>query len=92
MTDQVPYPSVLFEREVLGEIIGKIFSSRMLVAHFDKGCADGNSLLAVEENCSSFGFCGGSHDGADGLHLVSIVPIGVRVGRMWGGGGLLFMQ
>ena len=27
----------------------------------------GNSLLAVEENCFSFGFRGGSHDDADGL-------------------------
>ena len=39
----------------------------MWVAHFDKGRADRNSLLEVEENCSSFCFRDGSHDGADGL-------------------------
>ena len=37
------------------------------MAHFDEGRADGNSLLVVEENRSSFGLRGGSHDGADGL-------------------------
>ena len=40
---------------------------RLRVAHSDEGCADGNNLLTVEENYYSFGFCGGSHDGADGL-------------------------
>ena len=40
---------------------------RLRVVHFDEGCADENSLLAVEENSSSFGSCSGSHDGADGL-------------------------
>ena len=39
------------------------------MAHFDEGCVDGNSLLAVGENRSSFGFRGGRHDGADGLKL-----------------------
>ena len=112
----IPYPLVVFGREVLGEVIGKVFISllpvqaelilldaasnpvethvrgfgalpahfsgedtvgihavgfdrggRLRVAHFDESCADGNILLAVEENCSSFGFCGRSHDGADGL-------------------------
>ena len=112
----IPYPSVAFGREVLGELIGKVLVSllpvqaelilldaaehpveshvkglgaftahvagedavggravglgrggRLRVSHFDEGCADGNSLLAVEENSSSFGFRGGSHDGADGL-------------------------
>ena len=94
----VPYPLVVFWREVLGEVIGKVFSSllqvqaelilldatahpvethvkglealpenvagedavggcavgfdqggRLWVAHFNEGCADGNSLLAVKE-------------------------------------------
>ena len=112
----VPYPLVVFGREVLGEVIVKVFGSllplqaefifldaaahpveshvkglvellahvagedavggcavgldrggRLQVAHFDEGCADGNSLLAVEENRSSFGFRGGSHDRANGL-------------------------
>ena len=114
----VPYPSVVFGREVLGEVIGKVFGSlmpvqaelilldaaahlveahvkglgalptyvagddavggravgldwggRLRVAHFDEGCADGNSLLDVEENRSSFSFRIGSHDGADGLEF-----------------------
>ena len=112
----LPYPSVVFGREVLVELIGKVFGSllpvhtelilldaaahpveshvkglgefpahvageddvggcavgldrggRLQVSHFDEGCAYGNSLLAVEENRSSFGFRGGSHDGADSL-------------------------
>ena len=37
------------------------------MTHFDEGRADGNSVLTIEKNCSSFGFPGGSHDGADGL-------------------------
>ena len=112
----VPHPSVVFGREVLGELICKVFSSflpvqaelvmfdaaahlvethvkilgalpahvsnenavggcavgldwggRLRVAHFNEGRVDGNRLLAVEENCSSFGLRGGSHDDADGL-------------------------
>ena len=107
---------VVFGRKVLGEVIGKVFSSvlqveaelvlldvvehpveahvksfgalpahvageyfvggcadgldwggRFQVDHFDEGRADGNSLLAVEEDRSSFGLGGGSHDSADGL-------------------------
>ena len=112
----VPHPSVVFSKEVLGEVIGKVFSSfllvqaklvlfdesahqaetqvkilgalqahvasedavggraggldwggRLRVAHFDEGHSDGNFLLAVEENISSFGLRGGNHDGADAL-------------------------
>ena len=40
---------------------------RLRVAHFDEFCEGGNSLIYVEEKRSSFGFCGGSHDGSDGL-------------------------
>ena len=125
----VPYPSVVFGREVLGEVIGKVFGSLLLVQveliliyaaahpvefhvkgfgafpahvadedalggravgldqgwrlrvdHFDEGCADGNILLAVEENRSSFGFHGGSHDGADGLTFGEY-----RTNRGWSG-------
>ena len=43
------------------------WGERLRVAHFNEGYADGNNLLAVEENSSSFGFRGGSHDSADGL-------------------------
>ena len=37
------------------------------VAHIGKGCADGNGVLAVEENRTGFCFFGGSHDDADDL-------------------------
>ena len=55
------------EDSVGGRAVGFDQGGRLRVAHFDEGCADGNSLLAVEENRSSFGFHGGSHDGAEGL-------------------------
>ena len=37
------------------------------MAHFYEGRADGNSLLAVEEDSSSFCLGSGSHDSVDGL-------------------------
>ena len=55
------------EDSVGGRAVGLDWGGRLRVAHFDEGCADGNSLLVVEENRSSFGFCGRSHDGVDGL-------------------------
>ena len=58
---------VVSEDSVGGCAVGLDQRGRLRVAHFNEGCADGNSLLAVEENCSSFGFRGGSHDVADGL-------------------------
>ena len=132
----VPHPSVVFGREVLGEVISKVFSSflpvkaelvlfdaaahpveahvkslgalpahfagedavggrtvgldwggRLQVSHFDEGRADGNSLLAVEENCSSFGLRGGIHESADGLKFCEYWSIrgGSRtdMGRWW---------
>ena len=39
------------------------------MAHFNKGRADGNSLLVVEEDCNGLSLGGGCHDGADGLAL-----------------------
>ena len=127
---------MVFGKEVLGELIGKVFSyflpvqaelvlfdaaahpvethvkslgalseyvtgedavgsravdldwgGRLRVVHFDEGRADGNSLLAVEENLSSFGLCVRSHDGADGLTLGDYRSIrggsGMDVGRWW---------
>ena len=60
---------------------------RLRVAHFDEGRADGNSLLAVEENRSSVGHRGGSHDGSDGFKFGEYWSIwgGSRldVGRWW---------
>ena len=50
-----------------GRDVGLDQGGRLRVAHFGEGCADGNGLLAVDENCSGFCFRGGSHDGADGL-------------------------
>ena len=55
------------EDAVGGRAVGLDWDGRLRVAHFDEIYADGNSLLAVEENCSSLGFRGGNHDGADGL-------------------------
>ena len=55
------------EDAVGGRAVSLDRGGRLRVAHFDEGCVDGNSLLPVEENRSSFGFRGGSHDGADGL-------------------------
>ena len=55
------------EDSVVGRAFGLDWGGRLQVDHFDEGCADGNSLLAVEENRSSFGFRGGRHDGVDGL-------------------------
>ena len=112
------HASVLFGREVFGEVIGNIFSSllsveeklflldvtphpfeahvkcfgafpahisrddsvggfvvsfywswRLRMAHFNQGRADGSSLLAVAEDCTSFSLGGGCHEGADGLAL-----------------------
>ena len=39
------------------------------MAHFNQGRADGNSLLAIEEDRTGFGLGGGRHDGADGRAL-----------------------
>ena len=58
---------IVGEDAVGGCAVGLDWGRRLRVAHFDEGRSDGNSLLSVEENCSSLGLCGGSHDGADGL-------------------------
>ena len=50
------------------------------MTYFNEGRAVGNSLMAVEENCCSFGLYGRSHDGADGLTFGEYQSI-------WGGGG-----
>ena len=55
------------EDAVGGRASGFDWGGRLQVAHFDEGRADGNILLAVGENCSIFGFGGGSRDSADGL-------------------------
>ena len=55
------------EDAVRGCSVSLDWGGRLRVAHSNEGRMDGNSLLAVEEYCSSFGFGDGSHDGADGL-------------------------
>ena len=55
------------EDDVGGRAVGFDRGGQLQVAHLDEGCEDGNSLIDVEENRSSFGFCGGSHDSSDGL-------------------------
>ena len=44
-------------------------SGRLQMAHFNQGRADGDRLLAVEEDRTGLGLGGGRHDGADGLAL-----------------------
>ena len=70
-----------------GRAVGLDWDGRLWVAHFDEGFADRNSLLAVEEYCSSLGLGSGSHDGVDGLTcgeywsvLSGSIP---DVGRWW---------
>ena len=83
---RAPPVHVAGEDAVGGRAVGFDWGGRLRVAHFDEGCADGNILLAVEENRSSFGLCGGSHDVADGLTFGEYHPIrgwiGMDVG--WG--------
>ena len=55
------------EDAVGGRAVGLYWGGRLRVAHFDEGRADENSLLAVEEDRSSFSLCGRSHDSTDGL-------------------------
>ena len=75
------------EDSVVGCAVGLDWGWWLQVAHFDEVRADGNSLLAVGEDRSSFGLGGGSHDGADGLTFGEdqSVWIGSRpyVGRWW---------
>ena len=62
------FPAHVAGEDALGGcVVGLDRGGRLRVAHLDEGCADGNSLLAVEENRSSFGFHSRSHDCADGL-------------------------
>ena len=44
-------------------------SGRLRMAYFNQGRADGNSLLAFEEDRTGFSLGGGCHDGADRLSL-----------------------
>ena len=67
--------------------VGLDWGGWLRVAHLDEGRMYGNSLLAAEEDCSSFGLCGRSHDGADDLTFGEYRSIwnGSRpdVGRWW---------
>ena len=49
--------------------VGLHRGGRLRVAHIGEGSADGDGLLAVEENRTGFCFRSGSHDGANGLTL-----------------------
>ena len=63
-----------------GSTVGFDQGGRLRVAHFDKGHTDENSLLSVEENCSSFGFRGGSRDSVDGFTFGEYRSIMRRIG------------
>ena len=75
------------EYYVGGCSVGFDRGGRLQVDHFDEGCVDGDILMAFEENRSSFGFRGGSHDGADGLTFGEYRSIrgwsGTDVGWWW---------
>ena len=57
---------VAHENAVGGYVVSIDWSGRLWVAHFNQGRADGNSLLAVEEDCTGLCLGIGCHDGADG--------------------------
>ena len=52
-----------------GFTVSFYWSGRLRMDHFNQGYADGNSLLAVEEDCTGFSLGGGCHDGAYGLEF-----------------------
>ena len=58
---------VVGEDAVGGCAVGLDWGGRLRVAHLGEGSADGEGLLAVEENRTGFCFRGGSHDGVDSL-------------------------
>ena len=74
------------EDAMVGLAVSFYWSGRLRMTHFKQCCADGNSLLAVEEDLTGFSLSDGSHDGADGL--VRIGLFGVGLGRMGGRGGV----
>ena len=70
-----------------GRAVGIHQGGRLRVAHLGEGSADGYGLLAAEENCSSFGFCGRIHDDADSLTFGEYQSIrgwsGTDIGWWW---------
>ena len=57
------------EDDVGGRAVGLDRGRRLRVAHLGEVSADGDGLLAIEENCTGFCFCGRIHDGVNGLTL-----------------------
>ena len=68
------------EDSVGGCAVGLDRGGRLRVAHLGEGSADGDGLLAIEENCTSFCFRRGSNDGADCMTLGEYWTIR---GRSW---------
>ena len=58
---------VAIEDAVGGCAVGLDRGGQLRMSHIGEGCADGDSLMVVEKNCTGFCFRGGSHDNADGL-------------------------
>ena len=52
-----------------GRAVGIDWGGRLQVTHFDEGRANGNNLLVIEEDRSSFGIHGKNQDSADGPTL-----------------------
>ena len=75
------FPAHVSSEDTVGSrAVGLDRGGRLWVAHLSEGSADGYGLLVVEENRTGFCFCGGSHDGVDGLTFGEYWTIG---GRGW---------
>ena len=57
------------EDAVGGCAVSLNWSGRLQMAHFHQSRADGNILIAIEEDRTGLSIGGGCHDGADGLSL-----------------------
>ena len=57
------------EDAVGGFVVIFDWGGRLWMAHFNQGCAYGNILLAVEEDCTGFSLGGVCHDSADSMAL-----------------------
>ena len=57
------FPAHVYGEDAVGGCaVGLDRGGRLRVAHLSEGSADGDGMLAVEENCTGFCFSGGSHE------------------------------
>ena len=64
------------------------WGGRLRVAHLGEGCADENSLMDIEENCTDSATAAEAMTMRMVWHLVSIGPLGEGVGKMLSDGEL----